>query len=342
MGHAMVEVKCAGGTDEYPGGRALLPRRREGRRRATGCGSSGASAIGGRLPALLRAGREAYGYRAGLGRGGTWYRRRNGGCAFGRSAAIIAAASGRPHSRTDATPRPCPSRLPSRPPAQAAAKMSARMSAMRSADLPSQKPRHAARRRCARAPWPRACAPTTSSVPARKLVPSRDGDRALGVLAQGHARHAEHGRLFLHAARVGEHDARLRGELEEVEIAERLDEPPAPLVGCSPPTSARRARVRGCTGKTSGSSPALSSMVPSSAASCAGSSTFDGRCSVTSDVAARRHAELLEDGRAHRLLARGQERVDHDVADEEGALGRHAFALRGAPCPPDRTRRADR
>ena len=48
-----------------------------------------------------------------------------------------------------------------------------------------------------------------------------DRHRPLGRVAQREARHAERRRLLLHAARVGEHEARLRLEPEEVEVAER-------------------------------------------------------------------------------------------------------------------------
>ena len=48
-----------------------------------------------------------------------------------------------------------------------------------------------------------------------------DRDGSLGVRAQREARHAEHGRLFLDAARVGQHEARVRHQAQEVEIAER-------------------------------------------------------------------------------------------------------------------------
>src|SRR6266540_7241709 len=45
------------------------------------------------------------------------------------------------------------------------------------------------------------------------------GDRTLGVLAHRQARHAERGRLFLDAARVGDDGARVSEQTEHFEIA---------------------------------------------------------------------------------------------------------------------------
>ena len=51
-----------------------------------------------------------------------------------------------------------------------------------------------------------------------------DGHRPLGAGPQGQTGHAEHGGLLLHPARIGDHQARLGSEGEEVQIPQRLDE----------------------------------------------------------------------------------------------------------------------
>jgi hypothetical protein len=51
-----------------------------------------------------------------------------------------------------------------------------------------------------------------------------DGDRPLGVLAQREARNAGDRGLLLDSTRVGQHDARVGHQLEEIEVAERIDE----------------------------------------------------------------------------------------------------------------------
>ena len=49
-----------------------------------------------------------------------------------------------------------------------------------------------------------------------------DRDRALGVVAQREARHAQVGGFLLHTARVGKHAGGARLEREELEVADRI------------------------------------------------------------------------------------------------------------------------
>src|SRR5947209_921866 len=50
------------------------------------------------------------------------------------------------------------------------------------------------------------------------------GHGAFGVVAQGKARDAERGRLFLYAAAVGEHQPAVAVELQKIQVAERFGE----------------------------------------------------------------------------------------------------------------------
>ena len=112
-----------------------------------------------------------------------------------------------------------------------------------------------------------------------------DRDRALGVLAHRQARHAERGRLFLDAARIGQHEPCARHQAEHLEIALRLEQR----------DRARRAAI-GRTGRSARCWRACADARATPAATrCATSaqhgerlaratsrlSTFEGRCSVT-------------------------------------------------------------
>src|SRR5439155_1710025 len=52
-----------------------------------------------------------------------------------------------------------------------------------------------------------------------------DGDGALSVFTQCDAGNAEGCGLFLHAARIGEHEASLAQETEKIEVSDRRNEP---------------------------------------------------------------------------------------------------------------------
>ena len=137
--------------------------------------------------------------------------------------------------------------------------------------------------------------------PTRRFVPTLHRDRPLGVLAQRQARHAEDRRLLLDAARVGQHDARVRHQLQEVEVAERLDEP-------QPRHAPRRAprgrgpRASGACAGAPGRRPAGPLARPparrGASPSTAGSSTFDGPVQRQHGVAAAASGRrLVEDAR---------------------------------------------
>ena len=85
-------------------------------------------------------------------------------------------------------------------------------------------------------------------------VPARvDRLRPLRRRAQRHARDAGEVRLLLHAARVGEHRARVAQQRGEVEVAERRREPDAGAERARAGPRRRAARaVRGCSGSTTG------------------------------------------------------------------------------------------
>ena len=112
-------------------------------------------------------------------------------------------------------------------------------------------------------------------------------DRPLGVLPQRQARHAERGRLLLHAAGVGEHDRRGRLQCQEVEVAERLDD--ADAVGQRQLEPAQPSRpCAGARGTRPAAAPRHAPSAPTSLPSWWSSSTFDGRCSVTRAYGRRR------------------------------------------------------
>ena len=105
-----------------------------------------------------------------------------------------------------------------------------------------------------------------------------DRDRALGVVAQGEAGDAEVGRLLLDAAGVGEDGAGVGEQGEEVEVAERLAEQQARVLGRrSPPSSPGCAGGPGRRPASRGASAASCSTVSASS----GPSTRAGRCRVT-------------------------------------------------------------
>ena len=149
-----------------------------------------------------------------------------------------------------------------------------------------------------------------------------DGDRPLGVVRERQARHAEHRGLLLDPARVGEHEAGVALQRHEVEVADGLDRR-------EPPWRARardRARVRGWTGKTIGSRRATRRARPPAAARRWGSSTFDGRWSVSNGVARAVEAQRSRQRRARRTSPSvRQQRVDHHVADQLDPVGRRAL-----------------
>ena len=140
-----------------------------------------------------------------------------------------------------------------------------------------------------------------------------DRDRPLGVRAQREARHAERGRLLLDAAGVGDDRARAdlqargsRGSRAARCSARRRSR--GRTAGPSPRAGAR-ARVDG---KTTGARRAsAASAVDDARRSWSRSSTFDGRCSVTSTYSPSAHAEPLprRRGRAPRGSKRRSESI---------------------------------
>ena len=108
-----------------------------------------------------------------------------------------------------------------------------------------------------------------------------DGDRPLGVLAQRQARHAERRGLLLDAARVGEHHARRRRAAAGSRGSRAAAMQRAARSGMRDRAARARAAVRGCTGKTSGSSRATSPSVSSKRPSVADRRRSTGRCSVS-------------------------------------------------------------
>ena len=123
------------------------------------------------------------------------------------------------------------------------------------------------------------------SSPSRTFVPWRDRDRPLGVRAQRVAGDAERGRLLLHAAGVGDDRARagLRATGSRGSRPGRCSARPRASSRLERRCRASRARVRGWTGKTTGARRAeRGQRVDDRRRGWRGSSTFDGRWSVTS------------------------------------------------------------
>ena len=138
-------------------------------------------------------------------------------------------------------------------------------------------------------------------------------------------------RLLLDPAGIGDDQPRVREQAEELEIAERVEEP-QPLV--APRGRSRPAPCGSADGR--GTRPACARPARRSASrrarSAAASSTFDGRWSVSTRVVARaapgaRHLERLG------ARAEGEQRVDHDVADEVDASRRRPPRARGSRSP---------
>ncbi len=71
----------------------------------------------------------------------------------------------------------------------------------------------------------------------------RYGDRALGVFAHREAGHGQRGRLFLDAAGVRQHQARVRKEAQHLEIALRLEQGDRPRRSAMPSRSDRCSRA---------------------------------------------------------------------------------------------------
>ena len=87
-----------------------------------------------------------------------------------------------------------------------------------------------------------------------------DRDRPLGVGPHRQARDAQHGRLLLDPARVGDDQGRAADQRQEVHVAQRIDDP-QPVAGHSPAASSV-GRPRGWSGTTS----VTSSLTPRSIA----------------------------------------------------------------------------
>jgi hypothetical protein len=118
----------------------------------------------------------------------------------------------------------------------------------------------------------------TGSVPNQHVAAFVDRHRALGVLAEGEAGHAQRGGLFLQAAAVGHDQRRVLPQVEELHVGLRAWSAPRSGRDRAEP---RLPRVRGCTGKISGSSAAISAMPPRCRAGWLVVHVGLGRCSVT-------------------------------------------------------------
>ena len=169
--------------------------------------------------------------------------------------------------------------------------------------------------------------------PEHVVRPVRDGDRPLGVVAQREARDAERGRLLLDAARVG-HDGRRPASSERkrpygcgsTRWTRRAAEPSRSIAG---------ARVRGCTGKTTGR---CSATARARAWWREEGRRVDERRPVErhEHVARRLDAEVLHASELPRRVHVREQRVDHRVADEadprRGDPSRARFSCASGEC----------
>ena len=114
--------------------------------------------------------------------------------------------------------------------------------------------------------------------PEQGVRPGPHGDRALGVVAQGEARHAQERRLLLDAAGVRQDRAPRRPRAR----GSRDSRPARPGGGPSPAASPIILRVRGWTGNTTGHLGRHARPAPPWPRPAAGVSTSAGRWSVTS------------------------------------------------------------
>ena len=125
--------------------------------------------------------------------------------------------------------------------------------------------------------------PGRSAAEASRLVPSLDGDRPLGILAQGEAGDGEIGRLLLQAAGIGDHHRGAGDEAHEADIGQGLDQPDArrrQRLGQAEFGEARGgARVDREDDRQRAAGPAARQAARRRSAS--GVSTLAGRCSVT-------------------------------------------------------------
>ena len=110
------------------------------------------------------------------------------------------------------------------------------------------------RGRSGRPPAQRRARAATPPGSTSRLVPWRDRDRPLGVGPDGQAGHAQDRRLLLDAAGVRDHDRRPADEREEVDVAQRVDDPQALARRAGRPPRAT-GRPRGWSGTTSGHEP---------------------------------------------------------------------------------------
>ena len=178
-----------------------------------------------------------------------------------------------------------------------------------------------------------AAADRAGSAPTSVFVPSRDGDRPLGVVAQGQARNAERRRLLLDAARVGQHEPALSpSSARKSQVAERRRSAQARRRAAHAELLAAASRVRGWTGKTTGSRAAIARQ-RARAAPRRRRRIVHVRRPVQRQhgVAARLEAERRRaTGESAAPLAVAQQRVDHDVADEMDRARGDALARAGS------------
>ena len=123
--------------------------------------------------------------------------------------------------------------------------------------------------------------------PEQRVRADRACDRSLGVCTQREARDSEERRLLLNAAGIGEDAGRVLDQAEELEVSDRVESVAA--VRGPPPQEAvfSAARVRGCTGNTTGSCSATCASA-CIASNSSGPSTSAGRWSVTTRYSPRR------------------------------------------------------
>ena len=66
---------------------------------------------------------------------------------------------------------------------------------------------------------------TRRAGPRQSVGALQNRHRTLRILAQGNAGYTEHSRLFLHAARIGQDHPSVVHQLQEMKVAERIEDP---------------------------------------------------------------------------------------------------------------------
>ena len=195
------------------------------------------------------------------------------------------------------------------------------MAAMRSPAWPSQSGGPSA----GPASSPRSAASTrgpNASGSTSRLVPWRDGHRPLGVRPQRQARDAQHGRLFLDAAAVGDHERRAAHQRQELQVTQRVHDLDARHVqqpGAAehrPPPGMQRQHHR----QPGGEDPQRIHQ-----SRCGRRRIHVGRPMERRHGVALGDAEARPDRSRVEAVEMRQQGVDHGVADQVHPLGRDAL-----------------